>query len=122
MSKESVIIDFLKSYTVYKKFIQSQEYAIEYFDPTGKQKMIRKERYESKMHLIESLIQLLEPSDEYTLLHLHYIDGITVEKCAECMYISSRTAYRMLNKAHKLICEMTTEEERKRADNEQRAD
>ena len=103
--KETEIIDLLKSYSVCKKFLDSQAYAKEYFDPDGTQKIIKKEIYESRINAIESLIQLLEPSEEYTLLHLHYIKGITVEKCAESMNVSRRTAYRILKKAHESICD-----------------
>lgn len=104
--KESDTIDLLKSYAVCKKYIQSQEYAKEYFDTTGTQEIAKKEPYEARMHVIESLIQLLEPSDEYTLLHLHYINGVPIEKCAECMFVSRSTAFRMLHRAHKAICDL----------------
>ena len=103
--KESEIIEFLKQYSVCKKFLDSQAYAKEYFNPNSTQEIDEKERYEARIHAIESLIHLLEPSDEYTLLHLHYIKGIAVEKCAECIVVSRRTAYRMLKKAHGRLCD-----------------
>lgn len=107
----------LKSYSVCEKFLHSQEYAKEFFDPWGTQKVGKKDTYEARMNVIESLIQALEPSDEYTLLHLHYIKGVPIEKCAECMCVSPRTAYRMLKKAHKTICDLIS---KKGEDNEQR--
>lgn len=102
--KEAEVIELLKQYSVCKKFLDAQAYAKEYFNPYDTQKIDKQEVYESRIHAIESLIQLLEPSDEYTLLHLHYIKGIPIEKCAECMYMSRRTAFRMLKKAHNRIC------------------
>lgn len=106
--KEIDIINLLKSYKVCKKFTASQEYAKRYFDPAGTQEIIKSEQCEARIHTIESLIQLLAPSEEYTILHLHYIKGIPVEKCAECMFISTRTAWRILGKAHKSIYEMVS--------------
>ena len=76
-----------------------------------------KEVYEARMHAIESLIQLLSPSDEYTLLRLHYIKGLSVEKSAESMNVSRRTAYRMLKNARLHLCDFIN---KKGADNEQR--
>ena len=103
--KENEVTELLKQYSVCKKFLDSQAYAKEYFNPDYSQKIDDKEIYEARVHTIESLIRLLEPSNEYTLLRLHYIKGIGVEKCAECMFISTRTAYRMLKKAHEKICD-----------------
>lgn len=102
--KESEVIELLKQYLVSKRFIDSQAYAKEYFNPYGTQKIEEKELYEARMHAIESLVQLLAPSDEYTFLRLRYIKGLTVEKCAESMFISTRTAYRLQKKAHKRMC------------------
>jgi len=102
--KETEIIELLKQYSVCKKFLDSHVYVKEYFD-SDSSKDDKKKIYEARIHAIESLIQLLEPSDEYTLLHLHYIKGLPVEKCAECMRVSQRTAFRMLKKAHVRICD-----------------
>ncbi len=115
--KEIDIINLLKSYKTCKKFVQAQEYAKTYFDPTGTQEISKSEQCEARMNTIECLIQLLAPSEEYTLLYLHYIKGIPTEKCAESMFISTRTAYRLLSKAHKSIYELVS---KKGADDEQR--
>lgn len=110
--KEQELIDLLKSYSICKRFLDSQAYAKEYFNPYDTQQIDEKEVYESKMNLIESLIQLLAPSNEYTLLRLHYIKGIPVSKCAESMNISTRTAYRLLKKAHKSLYYLLVRKER----------
>lgn len=55
---------------------------------------------------IEALIQLLKPSEERTILHLRYYERLGVEKCAERMYVSKSTAYRILKNAHKMLCEV----------------
>ena len=99
------VIELLGQYSVCKRFLSSQAYAKEYFNPDDTQRIDEKEVYEKRIHAIESLIQLLSPSNEYTLLRLHYTKGICVEKCAECMGVSRRTAYRMLKKAHSCLCD-----------------
>lgn len=114
--KKSDLVTLLLSYSVCEKFIRSQEYAQDFFNPYDTQKVSKREQYEARMNAVESLIQLLEPSDEYTLLHLHYIKGIPVEKCAESMFISRSTAFRMLKRAHEQILNLVN----KGADNEQR--
>lgn len=101
--KETELVEFLKQYSVCKRFLDSQAYAKEYFNPYDTQKIDEKEQYEARLHAIESLMQLLAPSDEYTLLRLHYIKGIPIEKCAESMCVSRRTGYRLLEKAHKSL-------------------
>lgn len=110
------IVTLLHSYSTCKKFLRAQEYAKEFFDPNGTHQVVEKELYETRMHALESVIQVLEPSDEYTILHLHYIKGVPVEKCAECMSVSRSTAYRMLKRAHTTIINLVN----KGADNEQR--
>lgn len=101
--EEIEVIKLLKEYSICKRFLDSQSYAKEYFNPYDAQEIDEKEKYEARLHLIESLIQLLAPSNEYTLLRLHYCKGISIEKCAECMSVSSRTAYRILKNAHKKL-------------------
>ena len=100
---EVSVIELLKQYPVCKRYLDSKAYAKEYFDPYDRQKNDEKEQYEARMNAIESLVHLLNPSDEYTLLRLHYINDISIEKCAESMGISVRTAWRRLNKAHILL-------------------
>ena len=102
--KETDLVNFLESYSIDKRFITAQKYAKEFFDET----LSIKDKCSARMNAVESLIELLNPSDEYTLLHLHYIDDLSVEKCAECMYISRSTAFRLLKKAHKSLCEKLT--------------
>jgi predicted DNA-binding protein (UPF0251 family) len=110
--KEAEVIELLKQYSVCKRFLDSQAYAKEYFNPYDTQKIDEKEQYEGKMHVIESLIQFLAPSDEYTILRLHYIKGLPIEKCSESMYISRRTGYRLLKKAHKSLYYLLVRKER----------
>lgn len=114
--KKSDLVTLLLSYSVCEKFLKSQEYAKDFFNPYDTQKVSKQEQYEARMNVVESLLQLLEPSNEYTLLHLHYIKGIPIEKCAECMSISRATGFRMLKRGHELILNLVN----RRTENEQR--
>lgn len=113
--KEIDLVVLLKSYSTDKRFVSSQKYAKEYFDKYGTMTLSGEDECLARMNLVESLVELLNPSNEYTLLRLHYIENLPVERCAECMCISRRTAFRLLKKAHKTIYEMVT---RKESDNE----
>ena len=79
-------------------------------------KSFQKANAKKKMNIIKSLIDILPPSNEHTLLHLHYIDGIPVEKCGECMGVSTRTAYRILNKGHDSILYLVNRKNRRLTD------
>ena len=104
--KETEAIELLKQYMVCKKFLDSQIYAEEYYNTHNVDK---KELYEARMHIVESLVQILEPSNEATILHLHYIKGLSVEKSAECMGLSRRTAYRILKRSYGSLCDLINE-------------
>ena len=78
--KEISIIDLLKSYLICKQFIRSQEYAREYFDPNGTHTILSRAEYETRMTVVEGLLKSIEPSSEYTLLCLHYLKGVPIEK------------------------------------------
>ena len=116
---EPEIKDLLKQYLICKRFIDTLEYKAEYFNCQDPQQISEKKEYEARMHVIKSLIQLLKPSDEYTLLHFHYITGLSVEKCALSMNISRRNAFRIFKKAHLRLCDFVN---KKGEDDEQRAD
>jgi len=109
--KQNEAIELLNQYSFCKKFLDSQSYANEFFNPLVQNEIDKKKLYEARIHTIKSLIQLLEPSNEYTFLYLHYIKGISVEKCAECMDVSRRTAFRILKRAHECICDLINKKE-----------
>lgn len=97
---ESELKELLVSYPVCKRHLSAQKYAKEYF---GAADVTPKSYYEARIALVESLIKLIEPSDKYTLLRLHYIEGLSIEKCAECIGVSRRTGYRLHDKAIKSL-------------------
>ena len=108
---ENEVKELLKQYSMCKKFIDAQASVNKYFNLDCTQKIDEKELYEARIQSIESLMELLKPSDEYTLLYLHYVKGIAVEKCAEYMYVSRSTVFRILKKAHRRLCKIINKKE-----------
>ncbi len=94
------VVKLLSSYEVYKKQFFAEKYAKTFFDPDDKFKALEAEDPREIMELIESLIKSFAPSNMATLLNLHYINGIPIEKCAECMVMSRSSAFRLLKRAH----------------------
>ena len=100
-TQRSDVVKLLEYYPICKRFVASQKYAAEYFDATVESEG----DYRKIMSLIESLIKSIAPSDEATLLHLHYVKGLSVEKCAECMFVSRSTGFRLLKRAQDKVFE-----------------
>lgn len=90
----------LRNYSVYKKQFFAETYAKTFFDPDGTFKVLGAEDPREKMELIERLVESFAPSNMATLLNLHYINGIPIEKCAECMVMSRASTFRLLKRAH----------------------
>ncbi len=100
--RENEVIELLDEYSRAKKALDGQACAIVRFKYHQEVEKIYRERVEE----VESLLELLRPSKEFTLLYLHYAEGIPVEKCAEYMYVSRSTAYRIMKTAHKILREV----------------
>lgn len=90
----------LRSYAVYKTQFFAETYAKSFFAPGGTFKALGAEDTREKMELIERLVASFAPSNMATLLNLHYINGIPIEKCAECMVMSRSSTFRLLKRAH----------------------
>lgn len=90
----------LRNYAVYKKQFFAEKYAKTFFHTNDTFQVLGAEYPREKMELIERLVESLAPSDMATLLNLHYINGIPIEKCAECMVMSRASAFRLLKRAH----------------------
>ena len=95
--------EYLNRYKVYKQMLDADEYAAEYSDkeaPLYDRVILR-----AKMGEIELFIRSLPVCREQTMLYNHYLRGHSVEFCGEMMYLSRRTAYRVLQKAITLAAE-----------------
>ena len=95
------VVELLKSYAVYKNQIDAHKYARTYFSPYDESfEELNEEDCRNKMNFIKDLITSFAPSNMSTLLNLHYINGLSVEQCAECMAISRSSAFRLLRRAY----------------------
>ena len=90
----------LKSYAVYENMLTANRYGAHFFDKHGEITGYSNEECQEKMDFIKDLIAGLAPSNAATLLNLHYVSRLSVEKCAECMAISRLSAFRLLKRAH----------------------
>lgn len=98
------VVELLKSYKVYEHQLFAEKYARTFFfDPYATFHELSGEEYQMKMDYIKNLIAGLPVSNMRTLLNLHYINGLSVEKCAECLLISRSSVFRLLKRAHTAI-------------------
>ena len=94
---EEQVKEYLSRYKTYKQMLQADEYAREYSDkdaPLCDSVFLR-----AKMVEIERFVRSLPVCREQALLFNHFLRGHSVEFCGEMMYISRRTAYRVLSSA-----------------------
>lgn len=98
------IENYLKEYSLNRKLLMIGKYEEEYFgggnfsdfdkDMPSEAPLAR-----AKMFDVRHFILSLDNSDEKIFLYFHYVKGEPVEKCAELLGISSRTAFRLKNRA-----------------------
>lgn len=101
--QEEQVKEYLKRYGVYKQMLDADEYARKYSDkdaPLCDGIILR-----AKMGEIERFVRSLPVCREQTMLFNHYIRGHSVEFCGEMMYLSRRTAYRVIKKAIEMAAE-----------------
>lgn len=87
--------DFLASYTLHKKWLNASRYEREYFGGDASDEVF----LQAKLFLVREFIASLPNSPEKLFLSCHYVRGHSVEKCAELMDVSPRTAYRLKKRA-----------------------
>lgn len=88
--------EFLASYTLHKKWLNASRYEREYFGGTdGSDEVF----LQAKLFLVREFIASLPNCPEKLFLSCHYVRGHSVEKCAELMEISPRSAYRLKKRA-----------------------
>lgn len=99
MAKESDIgaaAEYLGSYRLIEKWLRSNRYEREYFGapPSGDDVFLQ-----AKLFEIRSFVSSLPNCREKLFLNCYYVRGHSVEKCAELMDISVRSAYRIKKNA-----------------------
>ena len=100
--------DFLKGYRMNGKLLRLERYEREFFGNKGNcdfEGMGEMPLARARMYEVRHLINSLPNSDEKLLLYYHYIKGENVERCGELLGLSRASAFRLKNRAHKLIAE-----------------
>ena len=99
---------YLSEYTVFRKLLEMNEYEKKYFGKSEKTVDIEGKRYllpgsegeiRMKMFEIRRFVLSLGNCNEKLLLFYHYVHGESVERCAELMKISRRSAFRLKRRA-----------------------
>ena len=102
--KNSEIEKKLKSYRIYKTMLglaqQEREAGEDDFRPNraGERVLLT-----LRMREIERSLHALPMERERLLLELHYLEGHSVERCAEMLYISRATAYRLKRRGLEML-------------------
>ncbi len=97
------IVEFLEYYRFGHKMIEINKYEKEYFgrrDNSGGVIGEDDEAYiKAKIFEVKRFVTSLPPDDRKLFLFYHYIRCETVERCAELLKISRRSAYRLKRRA-----------------------
>lgn len=99
------IENFLAGYSMNKKMLRMAKYEREFFGggADGSDGMPCEEPLaKARMYEVRHFILSLDNSDEKLFLYYHYVKGDSVERCAELLGISTRTAYRLKARALEL--------------------
>ena len=99
--------DFLSSYTLHKKWLNASRYEREYFGGGADDEVF----LQAKLFRVREFIAALPNCPEKLFLHCHYVRGHSVEKCAELMDVSARSAYRLKKRALLLAAQKLSSQE-----------
>ena len=100
--------DFLSSYPLHKKWLNASRYEREYFGGSSSDDEVF---LQAKLFCVREFIATLPNCPEKLFLNCHYVRGHSVEKCAELMEVSPRTAYRLKKRALALAAKRLSEKE-----------
>ena len=102
--QRSSIDDYLRGYSTNYKLLRLSRYEQEFlggsrFDDDGISAPTEGPLAKARMYEVRHFILSLPNSDEKLLLYYHYVKGESVERCAELIGVSRRTAFRLKSRA-----------------------
>ena len=100
--------DFLASYSLHQKWLNASRYEREYFGSASSDDEVF---LQAKLFQVREFISSLPNCPEKLFLSCHYVRGHSVEKCAELMDISARSAYRLKKRALTLAAQQLSKAE-----------
>lgn len=87
---------FLESYQIYARMLAGNRYARTYLGGLSDGDGASDDPFlKAKMHSVRHFIMTLPDCREKMLLYYRYLHGYPVEKCAELLGVSRRTAFRI---------------------------
>lgn len=112
-AKETRILSHLKSYRLYHRMLDGNRYARAFFeaDDTEPKHLADDALLKARMMAIRRFVMTLPDCREKMLLYYRYLFGYSVEKCAELMDVSRRTAFRIADEAIRFAAENYDERE-----------
>ena len=93
----------LSEYQIYRKMLAVSSELSE--EETERSRTVDCVMLRMKMRDIERSLRALPPGDARMLLELHYLGGLSIERCADRLYVSRATAYRLKNRGLALWAE-----------------
>lgn len=103
---EARVLRFLESYELYRQILGGNRRARAYFASAEDQKSLADDALlKTRMMAIRNFIMTLPDCREKMLLYYRYLFGHSVERCAELMGVSRRTAFRIAREAIRFATE-----------------
>lgn len=109
--KENKILSYLESFRLYQRMLKGNRRARAFFEAEreGQNSLCDDALLKARMIAVRRFVLTLPDCREKMLLYYRYLYGYSVEKCAELMDVSRRTAFRIANEAIRFAAENYTE-------------
>lgn len=112
-AKETQILSYLESYRLYRRMLDGNRHARSFFEAENKEPkhLADDALLKAQMMAVRRFVMTLPDCREKMLLYYRYLFGYSVEKCAELMDVSRRTAFRIADEAIRFAAENYDERE-----------
>ena len=110
--KEAMVLSYLEGYRLYRRMLDGNRRARAYFEAEeGSRSLADDALLKARMLAVRNFVMTLPDCREKMLLYYRYLFGHSVEKCAELMDVSRRTAFRIADEAIRFAAENYDERE-----------